>query len=114
VSFLFGADEPNFTEQQKIDFMQHTKVINGKRAKRGTSNAWDLTLSDGTVTHLASFQPIHESKPIMQFAEIAFELKPKPVQEKPIHEILQEQIHLGVGGGAARGGGHGGGGGGSR
>jgi hypothetical protein len=45
-------------------------------------------------------------------AEIAFELKPKPVQEKPIHEILQEQIHLGVGGGAARGGGHGGGGGG--
>jgi hypothetical protein len=47
-------------------------------------------------------------------AEIAFELKPNPVQEKPIREILQEQIHLGVGGGAARGGGHGGGGGGSR
>jgi uncharacterized membrane protein YgcG len=48
-------------------------------------------------------------------AESVFELKLKPVVEKPIREILQEQIHLGVGGGAARGGsrggGHGGGGG---
>jgi uncharacterized membrane protein YgcG len=54
-------------------------------------------------------------------AEIAFELKLKPVEEKPVREILQEQIHMGVGGGAGRGGsgggGHGGGhggGGGSR
>ena len=69
VSLFFGADEPNFTEQQKIDFMQHAKVINSKHAKKGTSNAWDLTLSDGTVTHLASFQPIHETKPFMQFAD---------------------------------------------
>jgi uncharacterized membrane protein YgcG len=37
-------------------------------------------------------------------AEITFELKNKPVPEKPIHEILQEQMHLGVGGGAGRGG----------
>jgi len=42
--------------------------------------------------------------------EITFELKLKPVQEKPVHEILQEQIHLGVGGGAGHGGSHGGGG----
>jgi uncharacterized membrane protein YgcG len=55
-------------------------------------------------------------------AEIAFELKIKPVPEKPVHEILQQQMHMGVGGGAGRGGsggggrggGHGGGGGGSR
>jgi len=66
---LLAADEPNFSEQQKIDFMQHAKVINSKQAKKGISHAWDLTLSDGTVTHLASFQPIHETKPIMQFAD---------------------------------------------
>jgi hypothetical protein len=37
-------------------------------------------------------------------AEIAFELKLKPVEEKPVREILQEQIHMDVGGGAGRGG----------
>jgi hypothetical protein len=46
-------------------------------------------------------------------AEITFELKLKPVPQKPVHEILQEQMHMGVGGGAGRGGaggaGHGGG-----
>jgi uncharacterized membrane protein YgcG len=51
-------------------------------------------------------------------AEIAFELKLKPVQEKPVREILQEQIHMGSGGGASRGGSrgaaHGASGGGSR
>jgi len=25
-----GADEPNFTEEQKIDFMQHAKVVASK------------------------------------------------------------------------------------
>ena len=58
-----GADEPNFTEQQKIDFMQHAKVIASKPEKKGTSNASHLTLSDGTVTYDASFQPIDERKP---------------------------------------------------
>ncbi len=67
--FLFGADEPNFSEQQKIDFLQHAKVINSRQAKKGVTNPWDVTLSDGTVTHLASFQPIHETKPVMQFAD---------------------------------------------
>jgi uncharacterized membrane protein YgcG len=47
-------------------------------------------------------------------AEITFELKNKPVQEKPVREILQEQMHMGVGGGAGRGGSRGGSGGGGR
>jgi len=49
--------------------MQHAKVINSKQAKKGTSGAWDLTLSDRTVTHLASFQPLHETKAVMHFAD---------------------------------------------
>jgi peptidoglycan-associated lipoprotein len=44
--------------------------------------------------------------------EIEFELKLEPVPEKPVREILQEEIHMGVGGGAARRGSHGGSGGG--
>jgi hypothetical protein len=50
-------------------------------------------------------------------AAIEFELKLKPVPEKPVHEILQEEIHLGVGGagrGGSRGGSRGGARGGSR
>ena len=57
-----GADEPNFTEEQKIDFLQHAKVIASKPEKKGKSDALHLTLSDGKVTYDASFQPIDERK----------------------------------------------------
>jgi len=60
---LAGADEPNFTEEQKIDFLQHAKVIASQHEQKGKSNASHLTLSDGKVTHDASFQPIDEKKP---------------------------------------------------
>lgn len=62
VGGLAGADEPNFTEEQKIDFMQHAKVIASEPEKKGKSNASHLTLSDGKVTYDASFQPIDERK----------------------------------------------------
>ncbi len=62
VSAVAGADEPNFTEEQKIDFMQHAKVIASQPEKRGKSNASHLTLSDGKVTYDASFQPVDEKK----------------------------------------------------
>lgn len=57
-----GTDEPAFTEEQKIAFLQHAKVIDSKPEKKGTSNASHLWLSDGTVTYEASFQPIDEKK----------------------------------------------------
>ena len=57
-----GADEPNFTEEQKIDFLQHAEVIASTPEKKGKSNAMHLTLSDGKSTHDASFQPIDEKK----------------------------------------------------
>ena len=57
-----GMDEPKFTEEQKIDFLQHAKIIASQPEKKGKSNASHLTLSDGTVTYEASFQPIDERK----------------------------------------------------
>src|SRR5437879_12244892 len=57
-----GADEPNFTEEQKMDFLQQAKVIASKPEKKGKSDALLLTLSDGKVTYDASFQPIDERK----------------------------------------------------
>ena len=62
VSRTLGADEPAFTEEQKIDFMRHAKIIDSKSEKKGKSNASHLTLSDGKVTHGASFEPIDEKK----------------------------------------------------
>ena len=59
---VLAADEPNFTEEQKVDFLLHAKVIASKPEKKGKSNASHLTLSDGKVTHEASFQPIDEKK----------------------------------------------------
>ncbi len=59
---LAGADEPNFTVEQKIDFLQHAKITASQLEKKGKSNASHLTLSDGKLTHDASFEPIDEKK----------------------------------------------------
>jgi len=64
-----GADEPNFTEEQKIDFLQHAKVIASKPEKKGKSDALHLTLNDGKVTYDASFQPIDERCRVLAHAE---------------------------------------------
>ena len=71
-SFILGADEPTFSEQQKIDFMQNANVIKSKErcsARKGVTTTWLLTLNDGTVTYDACFQPVDESKAVMQFAD---------------------------------------------
>jgi len=59
---MLAADEPKVTEEQKIDFLQHAKVIASQPEKKGKSNASHLTLSDGKVTYDASFEPIDEKK----------------------------------------------------
>jgi hypothetical protein len=68
-SLLLAADEPNFTEQQKIDFMQHAKVIASHSVSTGITGPPRLSLSDGTVTHDASFQTVAESAPVKQMAD---------------------------------------------
>lgn len=59
----------DFTEQQKVDFLMKAKVIHSSHTAKGVTEPWHLTLSDGTVTHDANFQPIDEMKPVMQFAD---------------------------------------------
>ena len=73
-------DEPQFTEQQKIDFMQHAKVVKSKEkcsAHKGTTSTWTLTLSNGRVTYDSCFQPIDEYKTKAEFANgrVEFEFK---------------------------------------
>ena len=61
---LFAADA--LTLEQKQAFLLKARVINVKVAKKGVTGARDATLSDGTLTHLASIQTIDESRPVFQ------------------------------------------------
>ncbi len=45
------------------------KVIHSTHTAKGITEPYRLTLSDGTVTHDADFQIVHEDKPQMQFAD---------------------------------------------
>ncbi len=60
--FAVAPDEPTLTKEQIKQFLLTAKVVNSREAKKGITHTLRLTLSDGTVTHDASFQPIDEHK----------------------------------------------------
>ena len=60
------ADDAGPTKEQIKVFLQTAQVINKKPSSKGVTHPWRLTLSDGTITHDASFQPIDEHKPEMK------------------------------------------------
>jgi len=68
------SNEPNLTDEQKTDFLLHAKVIASKGTSKGVTHPWKLTLSDGTLTHDASFQPVDEHKFQMTFDDGRTEL----------------------------------------
>ena len=57
-----GADEATLTKDQMRQFLLTAKVVKSQEAKKGVTGTIRLTLSDGTTTHDASFQPIDEHK----------------------------------------------------
>src|ERR1700741_2175814 len=59
-----ASDEPSLTKEQIKQFLLTAKVVNSQESKKGITHTLRLTLSDGTVTHEASFQPVDEHKPI--------------------------------------------------
>ena len=65
---LFGvaADEPALTKEQIKQFLLTAKVVKSRQSNKGITNPWRLTLTDGTVTHDASFQAVDEHKARMQ------------------------------------------------
>jgi hypothetical protein len=66
--FVTASDEPTLTKEQIKQFLLTAKVVKSEQAKKGITQTLRLTLSDGTVTHDASFQKIDEHKPTMQLA----------------------------------------------
>ena len=57
-----AADESTLTKEQIKQFLLTAKVVGSRDAKKGITGTKRLTLSDGTVTHDASFQGIDEHK----------------------------------------------------
>jgi hypothetical protein len=60
--FAVAADEQNLSKEQIKQFLRTAKVVSSKDAKKGITGTKRLTLSDGTITHDASFQPVDEHK----------------------------------------------------
>ena len=66
---LTGADEPTLSKDQIKQFLLTAKVIRSRPASKGITSTFRLTLSDGTLTHDAHFQPVDEHKSIMKFSD---------------------------------------------
>jgi hypothetical protein len=57
-----AADETTLTKEQIKNFLLTAKIVGSKHSSKGVTTPWRLTLSDGTLTHDASFQAIDEHK----------------------------------------------------
>jgi hypothetical protein len=70
-----APDEPSLTKEQIKQFLINAPVINSRESKKGITHTSRLTLSDGTITHDASFQPIDEhraEKQLSNHVELGF------------------------------------------
>lgn len=59
-TILHAADA--LTSKQKEDFLAKGKIDHTKEAKKGVTGTFQVTLTDGAITHDASVQTIDESK----------------------------------------------------
>jgi hypothetical protein len=66
--FAFAEDQSTLTKEQIRQFLLTAKIVGEHPSKKGITHTLRLTLSDGTVTHDASFQPIDEHKTAVQFS----------------------------------------------
>lgn len=65
-AFAFRVEDTPLTKDQIKQFLQTAKVINSRPSSKGVTHPSRLTLSDGTITHDASFQTIDEHKAEMK------------------------------------------------
>ena len=65
-----AADDAPLTREQIKQFLQTAEIIKSKQpSDKGITHPWRLTLSNGSITHDASFQSVDEHKPEMKFAD---------------------------------------------
>jgi hypothetical protein len=63
-----ASDEPTLSKEEIKHFLLTAKVVKSEHTRKGITNPWRLTLTDGTVTHDASFQAIDEHQASKQLA----------------------------------------------
>jgi len=66
---LTATDEPTLSKEQIKQFLLTAKVVDKRPVHTGVTSTFRLTLTDGTLTHYAHFQPVEEHKPVMKFAD---------------------------------------------
>jgi len=59
----WAADEAPLNKEQIKQFLQTADIVKSKPSSTGVTHPWRLTLSNGTITHDASFQAVDEHKP---------------------------------------------------
>src|SRR6266446_7012509 len=69
-----AADDTPLTKEQIKQFLLTAEIIKSKPSSKGVTHPPLLTLSNGTITHDASFQTINEHKTEMKFANGKVEL----------------------------------------
>jgi hypothetical protein len=57
---LIAADEPTLSKEQIKEFLLTAKVLSKRSVHKGITGTFRLTLSNGTLTHDAHFQPVDE------------------------------------------------------
>ena len=64
------ADEVSALSKEQIkQFLLSAKIVGDQPAKKGVTDTRRLTLSDGTTTHDADFQPVDEHTNVKKFAD---------------------------------------------
>jgi hypothetical protein len=59
--------DTQLSREQQEEFLLHAKVTHSERINKGVTNPYRLTLTDGNITHDASFQDVFIHKNYMQF-----------------------------------------------
>jgi len=65
---LIATDQPTLSKEQIKNFLLTAQVVGSHDSKKGITHTSRLTLSDGTLTHDASFQPIDEHKNVYEYS----------------------------------------------
>jgi len=68
-AFSSPAQEPQLNESQMRDFLLTAKVLSWKEVSKGITGSHRLTMSDGKITHDASFQSVDLAKNIETFPD---------------------------------------------
>lgn len=72
--FVTASSESTLSNEQIKHFLLTAKVLRSQRSKKGITEPWRLTLTDGIVTHDASFQAVDVHKSNMALASGGTEL----------------------------------------